>query len=131
MHPTGIVAPHLTLTTYHADITHATIPWTGASLTSSTPNALHRKCRQLGKPSLAQDLQAPIIPTFRDCCYPGSPIRFILRFRQLHQSFKILEPSPSTDKDEWGAIFRHQLHHRTCLRLPYSDMILKKKDQRL
>ena len=39
-HPTGIVEPHPTLTTSPTDITHATIPWTKASLAPATPTAL-------------------------------------------------------------------------------------------
>ena len=35
-HPTGIVTPHPALTISPTDITHATSPWTRASLTSAT-----------------------------------------------------------------------------------------------
>ena len=40
-HPTGIVTPHATLTTSPTNITHTTIPQTGASLTPATLTALH------------------------------------------------------------------------------------------
>ena len=40
-HPTGIVMPHLGLTTSPTDITHATIPRTVARLASATHTALH------------------------------------------------------------------------------------------
>ena len=36
-HPTGIVTPNLALVTSSTDLTHATIPQTGAGLTSATP----------------------------------------------------------------------------------------------
>ena len=55
-HPTGIVTPHPTLTTSLADIIHATIPQTRASLTPATPTTLHRKYSQ-GKPKKPKDLQ--------------------------------------------------------------------------
>ena len=42
-HPTGIVAPHLALTTSPTDISHATIPWTRTSLGQATPTTLHSK----------------------------------------------------------------------------------------
>ena len=45
-HPTGTVTPHPTLATSPTDITHTTIPWTGASLAPATLNAQHRKQSQ-------------------------------------------------------------------------------------
>ena len=57
-HPTGIVAPLPTLTTSPADITHATIPWTGAALIPATLTALHTKHSQ-ENPTHIQDLQHP------------------------------------------------------------------------
>ena len=49
-YPTGTVTPHPTLTTSPTDVTHATILWTGATLTPVTPTALHKKHSQ-EKPS--------------------------------------------------------------------------------
>ena len=42
-HPTGIDTPHPALATSPTDITHATIPQTGASLAPATHTTLHRK----------------------------------------------------------------------------------------
>ena len=55
--PTGIVAPHPTLASSPADVTHAT-PQTRASLTPATPTTLDRKHSQ-EKPSYFEDLQPP------------------------------------------------------------------------
>ena len=60
-HPTGTVAPHPTLTTSPADITHTIIPWTRAGLTPASPTTLHKKHSQ-EKSSHAEDLQTPISP---------------------------------------------------------------------
>ena len=61
-HSTGIIAPHPALTVSTADITHATIPQTRASLIPAFPTTLHRNHSQ-EKPSHTQDLQPPIDPT--------------------------------------------------------------------
>ena len=45
-HPTGKVTTHPTPTTSPTDVTHATIPQTGASLTPTILTALHRKHSQ-------------------------------------------------------------------------------------
>ena len=103
--PTGIVTPHPTLTTSPTNITHATIPQTGVSLTPATLTAWHWEHSYWGKPSHIQDLHPPYIPPFQDCHHPGLPIRFFLRFRKQFWFFKLLEYSPISDEDEGGGQF--------------------------
>ena len=90
------------------DITHATSQ-TEASLPPATPTVQHRKFSP-EKPNNAQDPQPPINPPFKDCHCPVLPFRFSLRFRHWFWSFKLLDPSPSSDKDEWGG---HSSNHYT------------------
>ena len=101
-HPTCIITLHPRLTTSPTNITDTTIPWTGAGLTAATLTVWIREHSQWGKSSYTWDLQPPCIPSFQDCCHPGLPIRFFLRFRQWLWFFKLLKPSPSSDEDEWG-----------------------------
>ena len=54
--------PHPTIATSSAEVTHATIPQTGAGLIPATPTALHRRNSQWGKPRHTQDLQPSIDP---------------------------------------------------------------------
>ena len=96
-HPTGIVTPHATFTT-STNITHATIPWTRASLTPATLTTLHRKPSQWGKPSHAQDLQPPIPPTIPRLSPSKTPNQILPSYSDNDWFFKLLEPS--SDEDE-------------------------------
>ena len=98
---TCIVASHPTLATSPTDITHTT-PQTRAGLIWATPTTLHRKCSQ-EKPSYVQDLQSPInLHCSQTVTIQDSPFWFFIRFREYLWSFKLLEPSPSSDEDEQG-----------------------------
>ena len=58
-----------------------------------------RKAKPHARPS------PPYIPPLPDCHRLGLPIRFFLRFRQWPWFFKLIQPPPSSDKDEWEGHF--------------------------
>ena len=62
-HTTGIVTTHLKHTTSPTDVTHATTPWTIASLTLATLTTLHEDHNWQRRSSHTQGLCPPIKPT--------------------------------------------------------------------
>ena len=116
------------LTTSLTGITHAT-PQTEDGLTSETPTTLHTKHSQ-EKPSYIQILQLPINSTVLGLSPSGFPFRFFIRFIHWLWSFKLLEPSPSSDEDEWGG---HSSNTHYTIGLvsdwPHSNNVCKEKIQ--
>ena len=106
--PTGIVAPHPTLSIFLTDITHTT-PQTASSLAPATPTAQHRN---LNPKNLNDTLRpsTPINPTIQRLSPPRIPLQIFHQIRQLLWSFKLLQPSPSSNEDEWGG---HSSNHYT------------------
>ena len=75
-HPTGTVGLHPTLAISPTDVTHATIPCTGAAIAPATTTTLHRNKSQ-EKPSHTQDLQLPINPTVQGLLSSMIPLQIL------------------------------------------------------
>ena len=110
------ITPHAIAASYPALTTYATL-WTRAGLTPATPATQH-KDTNAGKSSNVQDPQPPKTPPPQNCYHPGFSFRLFIRFLQWHWYFKLLEPSPSSDEDEWGGNSFKSLWYKTISDCP-------------
>ena len=78
---------------------HYSTDWSWCHSCNSHHTAL-KHCQE--KPSYTQDLQPPINPTIPRISSSRIPLQIFPQIQTVILILKLLEPSPSSDEDEWG-----------------------------